>query len=185
MSKQATVGRPGPQPRRSARIAAHGRRVVERRQVGEAFQLVLDAGVDDGRAGELGAAMDDAVPGGIDARRVRPGSPRARRAAPSASAIGSLSREQTTSSSRVEKPQLQARGAGVDGEDRGRARRHVRPAPRSSRGPRACPPGARARRSGGGRASRRQCAASSAGPGGRRVGCVAAPRAPGGSGSSG
>ena len=156
--------------------AAPGRRAVRAR--------ASTAGSTQRRPVELGAAVDDPVGGGVG----RGPGVEDRRAAPSREpsvvAAGSRRRARQDLVAGAEQPQLQARGARVDGEDRAGAATRSVLIPRSSRGPPACPRGARARRRGGASsissAVRLQRRRRRRAPGATG----AAPRAPGGSGSS-
>ena len=89
------------------------RRIVERRQLGEPFQALLDRGIELDRARELGAAVDDAVSDRVDFANVA--DERGQCAIRVLDALEVLARNQLITG--AENPQLERGRAGVDDED--------------------------------------------------------------------
>ena len=110
---------------RGAHDVEHRQRggLVQRRQVGERAQLLLDARVDHDRARELGAAVDDAVAGGVDGAEAGERAPHRRRVG------ATVFRRQVDARGDavvgVEDAQLHAARPGVDDEDAHQRRVHV------------------------------------------------------------
>ncbi len=113
---------PGPQ-RVQCSHRRDGRWIVQRSEIRQPLEAVLDRGVDDRRPGELGAAVDDPVAGRVDLGDLlqhRLELPAQLGLVPGCATLARADDPVV----RIEHPQLQARGAGIDGEDAARRERH-------------------------------------------------------------